>query len=520
MNAKYLNDQWVVDDGLGIAGSGDQVARMSLEVETPFCIRVTGKWGSGKTSVLRRAFVTLNGQPVQQAVALSEDLKEPGSDDWGKWSYTKTNRRADLKWPKELDEMASRSLCVWYSPWQHQAVDNPLVPMLLEIQAQFSARMKLMEKAKNFNRRGGLGAMVLLEHLADAAASLAFQKNIKAARGATEAVRKAWREAEPRLTELSDGQRFHLLFEDAIENALLSLPKVSKKTLEQSRLIVFIDDLDRCEESVIVDLLECIKLYLGSRRCVFILGVDDAAVLGAMKRCWPDRAEDDNREYLEKMFQATVAVPLPRPASIRQTIRGQLEEHKFPDPDQCAETIEKLLEPNPRKIKNFCNSLCAAWNQFRGYLRKEKNHAMRFILFHYLRQHHPPVWRILEREPEALRLLYLVLINPRGTLPEITGFKEKDQRVLREMFTKAFLHVLKDDGLGREDDSLIHLKRPLSEAVALFEERLDRKRSDTRFIQLLKDFVDSDEPLSEHFLCLPSSSDGSNEKASSGKESE
>ncbi len=520
MNTKYLNDQWVVDDGLGIAGSGDQVARMALEVDTPFCVRVTGKWGSGKTSVLRRAFVTLNGQPVQQTAPLREDVTEPWKGEWQKLSCKRMPRREELNWPRELYEFARRSLCIWYSPWQHQAADNPLIPLLLELRAQFSTRAKWKKKLTKANRQGGLATMALMEHVADAAASLTFQRNIKAARGGTEAVRKAWRDAETRLTELSDGQRFHLLFEDAIEIALLSLPGAKQKNQEHARLIIFIDDLDRCEESAIVDLLECIKLYLGSRRCVFVLGVDDAAVLGAMRRCWPDRAEDDNREYLEKMFQATVAVPLPRPASIRQTIRGQLEEHRLPDPDHCAETIEKLLEPNPRKIKNFCNSLCAAWSQFRGFENGEENHAVRFILFHYLRQHHPSVWRILERQPQALPLLYGVLTHPPDALPEIAGFKEEDQRVLREMFTKAFLHVLKDEGLGREDDAITHLKLPLSKAVALFEERLDRKRSDEFFIQLLRDFVKYDEPLSERFLYLPLSSDDSNEKTHGGKESE
>ena len=32
------------------------------------------------------------------------------------------------------------------------------------------------------------------------------------------------------------------------------------------------------------------------------------------------------------------------------------------DLDRCdGEVIVRLLEPNPRKIKNFANSLCAAW---------------------------------------------------------------------------------------------------------------------------------------------------------------
>lgn len=66
MNALYHNDFWTLEDGLGISKTGDLLARMALEVEPPFSIKVTGKWGSGKTSVLRRSFITLGGEPIHQ----------------------------------------------------------------------------------------------------------------------------------------------------------------------------------------------------------------------------------------------------------------------------------------------------------------------------------------------------------------------------------------------------------------------------------------------------------------------
>jgi len=366
MNSKYLNDQWTLEDDLGIAGTGDLLARMALEVQPPFSMRVTGKWGSGKTSVLRRAFATLGGQPIQLAVPLSENnITESGLKKWK--DYSKKNRRKSvLQWSDTLHDIAEKSLCVWYSPWQHQGTDNPLIPLLLEIQAQFSTWLKLKKNAEDFNRRGGLAALALIERVTDAAVSLTFQKNMKIAQGTTESVRKAWKDAAPNLTTLSDGQRFHLMFEDAVQNVLLSKSKKeASDKLGDERLIIFIDDLDRCEESVVVNLLEYIKLYLGSPHCVFVLGIDDNAVLGAMQRTWIGRSDGDNREYLEKMFQATLAVPLPKPDSIQDVIRAQLKAHKFPeDKDElendCAAMIEKLLEPNPRKVKNFCNSLCAA----------------------------------------------------------------------------------------------------------------------------------------------------------------
>ncbi len=505
---RYQNDQWTLDDTLGIAASGDLVARMALEAAPPFSVRVTGKWGSGKTSVIRRAFVTLNGRPVQQAVPLGENVEEAGSGQWKQWAYNAENRPQPLNWPEALTEVAGQSLAVWYSPWQHQGTENPLIPLLLEIRAHFSVRINWKEMAADANRRGGLAGLTLLERVIDAAATLTFQKTTKLAGGTTEAVRKAWKEAAPNLAELSDGQRFHLLFEDAVDNVLLSISKKSEKAeLNAERLVIFIDDLDRCEERIIVDLLEYIKLYLGSPRCIFVLGIDDTAVLGAMRRCWTDRSEDDNREYLEKMFQATITVPLPRPEVIRRGIADQLEGHGIVDPAGCAGMIERLLEPNPRKIKNFCNSLCAVWNQH-GMGTPDPAEAHRFILFHYLRLFHRPVWRILERQRKVLPMLHRVLTGSPDPIPdpEIAGFDEADQRMLRELFERAFSHVLRDDAARRGEDAFrYHLSQDLEQAVRLFEARLDSKRSDEYFIRRFRELVGKDEPLPEYclYLALP-----------------
>jgi hypothetical protein len=96
-----------------------------------------------------------------------------------------------------------------------------------------------------------LAALALLEKVIDVGLSLAGTS--AKVSGTVEATRKAWREAEPDLTKLSDGQRFYLLFEDAVETVLKSLQKNQHsddndtEESQKARLIIFIDDLDRCE---------------------------------------------------------------------------------------------------------------------------------------------------------------------------------------------------------------------------------------------------------------------------------
>ena len=498
----YVNDAPTLEDGFGTTIAGDQVARMALEADTPFTFGVTGKWGSGKTSVLRRAFVTLKGDPVRVAVPLGRPKEDKGRESWGDWVYDAKNRTPALGWSPALRKTAEQSLCVWYSPWQHQAADNPLIPLLLEIRAQYTARLKVKEALSDLNRRGGLAGLALLERAVDAAAGILLP-GVKVSEGISE-VKRAWREAAPAEPELGDGQRFHLLFEDAVETLLKGIPGGDK---QPGRLIIFIDDLDRCEESTVVQLLESIKLYLGSPRCVFVLAIDESAVLAALERHWKGRSEDANREYLEKLFQAILPVPVPRKAALAKFLGDQLTAHRFPDPLACSELVADLLEQNPRKIKNFVNSACACWGLFRhaeaaagGDDSRRADFARRFLLFHYLRVQHKPVWRLLERQPWSLRILTKVLTGaPAQTLHLPEHIEPDEQRMLEHLLVRSFSHILRDEAA----DPGRHRHLPIAEAVDLFQQRIDRKRSDEHFIRYFRQLIGPDTDLPDELLYLP-----------------
>ena len=71
------------------------------------------------------------------------------------------------------------------------------------------------------------------------------------------------------------------------------------------KMVVFLDDLDRCESENIITLISAIKLLLSiNKKIIFIIGVDRAAVTLALKNKYNN---DYNKadEYLEKIFPIT-----------------------------------------------------------------------------------------------------------------------------------------------------------------------------------------------------------------------
>lgn len=503
----YQNDQWNVTDELGMASAGDGLAKIMLSVSPPFTTAVTGKWGAGKTSIMQRAYATLGGDPISKAVPLGE-IEKYSDEHWDSLSlrHHKETRQQELGWDDKLSEAAQNSFCVWYSPWQHQGAGNPLVPLLLEIRHQVVQRHSL-KKLQGTARQAGLAGLTLLERVIDGALVLTGKSRRPVMTGATEAVRKAWKEGKDELTELSDGQRFHLQFEDAVKTVLQSLASDNTTLNDKARLIVFIDDLDRCEESIVIQLLEAIKLYLGTPHCVFVLGLDNTAVLEALRHHWPDRSEDHNREYLEKLFQATIRVPAPQLRNTEKLIYEQLKQHDMPEPMKWAEQIVTLVEPNPRKLKNFTNSLCAAWgiHNLAEYSFLDEQ-LERLVLFQYLALYHPTVWRVLERQPWALQVLYSVLAgNKKDQLNLPEGYSRAEQRTMEQFFSRSFGHILSHDSDDPNKDDK-HRGLDMEKAVDLFLERIDRKRSDEVFAKLAVKTFSAEDEVDECFLCIVTAS--------------
>lgn len=78
------------------------------------------------------------------------------------------------------------------------------------------------------------------------------------------------------------------------------------------RLVVLIDDLDRCMPDTIIETLEAIKLFLFVPRTAFILGADERLVRYAVRRRFPELPGEKvevGRDYLEKLVQFPIRVP-------------------------------------------------------------------------------------------------------------------------------------------------------------------------------------------------------------------
>lgn len=133
------------------------------------------------------------------------------------------------------------------------------------------------------------------------------------------------------------------------------------------RVVVLIDDLDRCQPERIIETLEAIKLFLSVNKTTFIIAADENVIQYAIKKKYPKVDNFDvelDKEYIEKMIQLPVQIPELSSKDVQNYLL-LLVMQKYMKPDIFETLIEKIEEKklmigestiDYEKIKEIINS--------------------------------------------------------------------------------------------------------------------------------------------------------------------
>jgi len=204
-----------------------------------------------------------------------------------------------------------------------------------------------------------------------------------------------------------------------LTDAIDKLLRPTARRTEQ-RVLVIIDDLDRCESDAAYRLLEGLKIYLTLPNCVFLLGVNQRIFEDAIAQRMPNRGspEDGARKerataYMGKLCQNVWLLPVvQRPKDL---LLEWLRDNEGDDVvlewiARAMQPDHDYLPPNPRRLKAFANLL----KRFRLHLSRQHGdpndqemirEAKALLLVAYIYQFHHDVFRWWERDSNAFPTL-------------------------------------------------------------------------------------------------------------------
>jgi hypothetical protein len=204
------------------------------------------------------------------------------------------------------------------------------------------------------------------------------------------------------------------LCKNLLEDAIQTLLKSGKRK-GSNKLIIFIDDLDRCMDPIAVRFLEAIKIYLSIPNCVFVLGLDmrriQNAIAAELSKTYHGKENEPGHmrflaiDYLNKIFQFVFS--LPGNTNIKKYLEGLIDNIALNETSSTKKEwnriiIEyRLLPSNPRKIKTFVNGLNFYYSRLCEKLSKQIGDTSLIdprltLIFAYLKFMADDIYRRLE----------------------------------------------------------------------------------------------------------------------------
>ena len=140
-----------------------------------------------------------------------------------------------------------------------------------------------------------------------------------------------------------------------------------KSSVERSvdRIVFLVDDLDRVEPSVAVQILDVMKNVMELRDCVFILAIDFDVVVQGLKSKFGDRSnqtEREHRQYFDKIIQVPFVMPVnvyrDRIATlVTRLLKGVGISCNEGQGEKLSRYAWALTDGTPRSIKRVVNTL-------------------------------------------------------------------------------------------------------------------------------------------------------------------
>ncbi|MGF6832440.1 hypothetical protein QF015_000589 [Paenarthrobacter sp. TE4293] len=260
-----LSDEPALQDLLAFRAVAETVADAIFDDELdPVAVGLSGAWGSGKTSVLE---------------LVKSEIEDRSATADGK------------------------VLVIPTQPWGYDPSVGPKESLIAEVLAALN---------EEFNTEDPIGKAGLE----------AFKKLVKKVNW-SKAVKMAARTAiTMQLPNVDDV--FDLVSDDPesleTEKGMAAFRKDFEGLLGDpalqhlSRVVVLVDDLDRCLPDTVVDTLEAIRLFLSAKGMSFVIAADEDRVAEAIQQKFGTRPggpedEDPAKLYLHKIVQTTIPLP-------------------------------------------------------------------------------------------------------------------------------------------------------------------------------------------------------------------
>lgn len=156
--------------------------------------------------------------------------------------------------------------------------------------------------------------------------------------------------------------QFEKIFSELIDKLLETHDK-GKAVTNNNFVIIAIDNLDRCKDDIVIEILETIKTFMNNTKCKFIIACDNISLEKHLKNVYNIQNEEENfaNEYLKKIFQVTLNIHPIIPGDLNNYTKQLINNIDEPIDAEAVEIFVSGIK-NPRKISHAINNFMILYN--------------------------------------------------------------------------------------------------------------------------------------------------------------
>jgi hypothetical protein len=227
-------------------------------------VALDGKWGSGKTFFVKQLKMILEvHNPFFKDYASEDHARIKSCTEGHKLCYGEANLQPQV--------------AVYYDAWANDNDVDPILSIIYEIIQSVNSDFDF-KKGKSCLKIAGAIAEFFIGRNASSLIELA--------------------EVEDPFAKLKEQKDIHILINEFLESLLAE---------QGNRLVIFIDELDRCKPSYAVQILERIKHYFLNDLVTFVFSINLSELQHTIKRYYGN--DFDACRYLDRFFDLRVSLP-------------------------------------------------------------------------------------------------------------------------------------------------------------------------------------------------------------------
>lgn len=253
------------DDLLGRNKDVWYFARLCDSQKSSCSIALDGRWGSGKTFFVRHTQLL-----IESCNLFIQTVSEEERDQISRCFKSYMKSGGD-------DCIFDPELCVYYDAWSNDNDEDPILSIIYSIMQSTTYYKSFKKDVDCFSAAAAIVDMFVGRD--------------------SSAVVDLFKSADP-LSTLRDMKNIHSLVEDFLDSLLYE---------QGNRLIVFVDELDRCKPEYAVKLLERIKHYFSNDRITFVFSVNLEELQHSIKNYYGEGI--DASRYLDRFFDYRLTLP-------------------------------------------------------------------------------------------------------------------------------------------------------------------------------------------------------------------